>query len=161
VGYPKEEVRAAVDAYVDLRRRIDAGEATWVDLAEMFTDDVAFIDPAWGRIDGIDELRTFLVESMDGLDDWSFPVSFTAIDGDHVVVKWTQVMPGAHPDGSPIVQSGASTLVYGGDGKFRYEEDLLNMVHVFEGIKASTWRPKSSYAPPPEPNRDFSMPGGS
>ena len=32
-------------------------------------------------------------------------------------------------------------MVYAGDGKFRYQEDLLNMVHVLEDLKASGWRP--------------------
>ena len=30
--------------------------------------------------------------------------------------------------------SGSSTMVYAGDGKFRYQEDLLNMVHVLEDL---------------------------
>ena len=41
-----------------------------VDLAEFFTDDAVYIDPAWGRIQGIDEIRAFLVDSMLGLEDW-------------------------------------------------------------------------------------------
>ena len=48
------EIRATVDAYVALRARIEEGEATWLDLAEFFTDDAVYIDPAWGRIQGID-----------------------------------------------------------------------------------------------------------
>nr|MCU0267107.1 hypothetical protein [Acidimicrobiales bacterium] len=54
------EVRAAVDVYLGLRDRIEAGEATWVALAELFTDDAVYIDPAWGRIQGIEEIRSFL-----------------------------------------------------------------------------------------------------
>jgi ketosteroid isomerase-like protein len=158
VSFPREEIEAAVDRYVELRQRIDDGQATWRDYADQFTDDVVFVDPAWGRVEGKKDLLEFLEESMDGLEDWQFPVEFTAIDGDRVVVKWTQVMPGTHEDGSPIRQSGISTLVYAGNGKFRYEEDILNMVHVIEDIKASSWRPKATYAPPTEPDRDFSIP---
>jgi ketosteroid isomerase-like protein len=156
VDFPRDEVQSAVDRYVALRGRIDAGDATWIDLADLFTDDVVYIDPAWGRVEGIHELRTFLAESMDGLDDWRFPVEFTAIDRDRVVVKWTQEIPGR--DGAPLRQSGVSTLVYAGDGRFRYEEDLLNMVHVMEDIGASDWRPKPDYRPPSSPNRDFTVP---
>ena len=32
--------------------------------------------------------------SMQGLDDWTFPIEFTAIEGDDVVIKWTQRTPG-------------------------------------------------------------------
>jgi hypothetical protein len=95
---------------------------------------------------------------MDGLEEWRFPVEFTAIDGDRVVVKWTQLMPGATDGAAPLAQSGISTLVYAGEGRFRYEEDLLNMVHVMEDIATSSWRPKATYRPPRSPNRDFSVP---
>lgn len=156
MSHARDEVQAAVDAYVALRRRIDAGEGEWSELADHFTDDVVFIDPAWGRVEGNDELRTFFVESMIGLEDWTFPVEFTAIDGDDVIIKWLQEMPGTRPDGTPCVQSGVSTLHYAGDGKFSYEEDLLNMHHVLEDMKVSGWRPGPGFTMPPAiPNRNF------
>jgi limonene-1,2-epoxide hydrolase len=151
VAHPADEVAATVGEYVALRARIEAGEATWTDLARFFTDDVVYIDPAWGRVEGIDEIRAFLDESMRGLEDWRFPIELTAINGDDVVVRWTQVLP------SGKRQSGMSTLHYAGDGKFDYEEDLLNMVHVLEDLQADSWRPGPGFRPPPDtPNRDFS-----
>jgi limonene-1,2-epoxide hydrolase len=151
-AHPREEVEATVAAYVALREEIERGKATWPDLARFFTDDIAYIDPAWGRIDGIDEVKAFMVESMTGLEDWRFPIDFTAVDGDNVVVKWRQVLPSGHE------QSGASFLVYAGDGRFRYEEDLLNMAHVLEDLAASGWRPGPGFSSPPrEPNRDFKL----
>lgn len=155
----REEVAATVERYCELRQRIERGEADWTDLADLFTDDVVFIDPAWGRVEGIDELRTFLSESMKGLEDWTFPIEFVAINGDNVVVKWIQRLPGTRSDGTPYVQSGSSTLIYAGNGKFRYEEDLLNMAHVLEDLSASGWRPRAGFnAPPAAPNRDFTRP---
>ena len=157
--YPADEVRAATDAYVALRDEIEKGNATWTDLADLFTDEAVYIDPAWGRIEGLDEMRTFFDESMRGLEDWTFPVEYTAIDGDTVVIKWTQQLPGHRPDGTRYEQSGYSTLVYAGDGKFSYEEDLLNMVHVFEDLKASGWQPKPEMViPPKSPIRSFARP---
>jgi hypothetical protein len=154
------EVRATVDAYVDLRRRIEAGEATWVDLAELFTDDAVYVDPAWGRIQGIDELRSFFVESMRGLEDWRFPIRFTAVDGDEVVTVWDQVLPGTGEDGRPLRQTGVSLLHYAGEGRFDFEEDLLNMAHVLEDLATSGWRPGPGFvSPPPTPDRDVSRPG--
>ena len=159
MAHPYEEVRATVDAYVAVRERIEDGDATWVDLAVFFTDDIVYIDPAWGRVEGIAEIKEFMVDSMLGLEDWSFPVEYTAIDGDTVVVKWTQQLPGTRADGTRYEQSGYSTLVYAGDGKFSYEEDLLNMAHVVEDIITSGWQPTGGAAfpmPPANPNRDFS-----
>jgi limonene-1,2-epoxide hydrolase len=153
------EVRAAVDAYVEVRRKIEAGEATWLDLAAFFTDDAVYVDPAWGRIQGIEEIRSFLVESMRGLEDWRFPIRFAAIEGDEVVTVWDQVLPGERPDGRGFRQTGVSLLQYAGDGRFSFEEDLLNMTHVLEDLSASGWRPRPGFVnPPANPNRDVSRP---
>jgi len=155
--HDRAEVEDAVATYVALRERIEAGDATWNDLADLFTDDIVYIDPAHGRVEGLETVRTFMVDSMAGLDDWKFPIEFTAIEGDDVIVKWTEVIP--KPDGTEATQSGFSRLIYAGDGKFRYEEDLLNMVHVLDDIANSGWRPTGPMnAPPKQPNRDVSIP---
>jgi hypothetical protein len=154
MAHPESEVRAAVEQYAHTRREIDAGRGTWRDLAQHFTDDAVFIDPAWGRVEGIDEMKaTVFGDAMVGLEEWKFPIEFYAIDGDNVVIKWTQVLPDAN-----YKQSGVSTLVYAGAGKFSYEEDLLNMVHVLEDMKTSKCRVPDVAMPPRHPNRDFSRP---
>jgi ketosteroid isomerase-like protein len=159
MAHPRDEVEAAIERYVAVREHIDAGNGTWADLAQFFTDDAVFIDPAWGRVEGIDEMRaTVFGDAMVGLEEWKFPVEFYAIDGDNVIVKWKQILPGSRPDGSPWAQSGVSTLVYAGNGKFRYEEDLLNMVHVLDDMRASECRVPDVAMPPRHPNRDFSRP---
>jgi ketosteroid isomerase-like protein len=157
--HPPAEVEATVTRYCDVRRRIDAGELPWNALAQFFTDDCVYIDPAWGRVEGLAEVTSFFEESMRGLEDWEFPIEFAAIDGDNVVVKWIQVLPGTKPDGTRYRQSGSSTMVYAGDGKFRYQEDLLNMVHVLDDLRQSLWRPGPGFASPPaEPDRNFDRP---
>ena len=159
MAHPHAEVRAAVDAYVEVRRQIQAGDATWLDLAQFFTDDAVYVDPAWGRVEGIDEIRSFFVESMRGLEDWRFPIRFAAVDGDEVVTVWDQVLPGERSDGGRYAQTGVSLLQYAGDGRFCFEEDLLNMSHVLEDLAASGWRPRPGFvSPPPNPNRDVSRP---
>jgi hypothetical protein len=141
MAHSREEVGAAIERYIAVRDEINAGQRTWRDLAQFFTDDAVFS------------------EAMEGLDDWKFPTDFYAIDGDQVVVKWRQVLPGRRADGTAFVQSGYSTLVYAGDGKFCYEEDLLNMMHVFEDMRASGWTPPANMGmPPKQPDRDFSRP---
>jgi ketosteroid isomerase-like protein len=159
--YSREEVRAAVDRYHELRRRIEAGEEAenFGALADLYTDDAVYIDAAWGRIEGKEAIARWLVDSMVGLGDWKFPVEFTAVEGNDVVVKWTQILPVAQPDGTPYRQSGYSRLIYAGAGKFSYEEDVYNMVHVLEDITASGWQPTEPMNLPPErPDRDWSPP---
>ena len=157
--FPRDEIVATVERYVETRKVIDGGGATWSALAQYFTDDAVFIDPAWGRVEGIEEMKaTVFGDAMDGFDDWKFPVEFYAIDGDNVFIKWKQVLPGQRADGRKYEQSGASTLIYAGNGKFRYEEDLLNMVHVLEDMRESKCPVSTAAMPPKHPNRDFSRP---
>jgi len=157
--HSREEVQTAVDKYIAVRDQICAGNGTWRGLAQFFTDDAVFIDPAWGRVEGIEEMKaTVFGDAMAGLEEWSFPTEFYVIDGDNVVIKWSQMLPGRRENGSRYTQSGYSTLVYDGDGKFCYEEDLLNMVHVFEDMKASGFKAPPAAVPPKRPDRDFSRP---
>jgi ketosteroid isomerase-like protein len=160
MGHTREEVQGAFERYLAVRDGINDGNGTWADLAQFFTDDAVFIDPAWGRVEGLDNMKDSVFgEAMVGLEEWKFPTEFFMIDGDTVVVKWQQLLPGQRADGSAYAQSGYSTLVYAGDGKFSYEEDVLNMTHVFEDIKESGFRFSPAMgAPPKRPNRDFSRP---
>ncbi len=161
MAHSREEVQGALERYLAVRDGINEGKGTWADLAQFFTDDAVFVDPAWGREEGIEQLKaTVFGDAMVGLESWKFPTEFFMIDGDNVVVKWQQVMPGTRADGSPYAQSGYSTLVYAGNGKFCYEEDLLNMVQVFEDIKESGFRFSADMVPVPKPNRDFRRPPG-
>jgi hypothetical protein len=156
--YPTEEVAEAVAQYVALREAIDRGdESSFGVLADLYTDDAIYIDTAWGRLEGRPAIDEWLVDSMVGLDDWRFPIEFTAIEGNHVIVKWTQIMPLPRPDGSPATQSAYSHLIYAGNGKFSYEEDTYNMTHVLEDLTITGWSPTEPMNyPPAEPNRDFS-----
>jgi ketosteroid isomerase-like protein len=160
MSHTRDEVQSAIERYLAVRDAINAGNGTWRDLAQFFTDDAVFIDPAWGRVEGLDDMKdTVFGEAMVGLEEWTFPTDFYMIEGDTVVVKWRQVLPGTRADGGAFAQSGYSTLVYAGDGKFCYEEDLLNMTHVFEDVADSGFRFSPDMgAPPKRPNRDFSRP---
>lgn len=147
--FPRQEVERAVARYCELRRQTDAGEIGWDGMCEIFTEDATFIDPAWGRIEGLENIRQFMKESMAGLEDWKFPIEWTSIDGDKVVVKWQNRLPGRRADGSFYDVSGISNLIYAGGGRFSYEEDHLNMVVVNEVIRESKWRPLAGFNPPP------------
>jgi ketosteroid isomerase-like protein len=153
MGEPSQELAETLERYLALRESIDRRERPWSDLVEFFTDDVVFVDPAWGRVEGIESVREFLVDSMTGIEEWTFPVDKVFVDGDEVVVKYRQVLPGGRE------QSGYTTLLYAGDGRFRYEEDVLNMAHVLEDLAAIGFRPPPGMGLPPErPERDFSRP---
>ena len=158
MSFPREEIEDAVRRYLATRDECSA-DGDWSRMAAYFTDDAIFIDPAWGRVEGIDEMKASVFsDAMVGLEDWTYPTDEWAVVADVVLIKWRQCFPGTN--GKRYEQSGASTLIYAGDGRFSYEEDLLNMAHVMEDIAASGWQPRggSMHLPPPNPNRDFSRP---
>ena len=147
------ELAATLERYLRFREAVDRAERPWSDLVEFFTDDAVFVDPAWGRVEGLGAIEAFLRDSMTGIEDWTFPVDHVYVDGDEVIVKFRQVLPGGRQ------QSGYSTLLYAGGGRFRYEEDVLNMAHLYEDLRAISWRPPEGMRlPPSDPDRDFSRP---
>ena len=153
-NYSKEEILETLGRYLEVRGRIEAGELGWEALSEFFTDDATFVDPAWGRVDGLDNIKTFLHDSMVGLDDWTFPHEWEAVDGNCLVTGWQNRLPGKRADGTFYQAPGISRMVYAGGGKFSFEQDLLNMVHVFELMKESGWKPSADmHVPPSKPVR--------
>ena len=152
--FSPDEILATHHRYLERRRRIEAGELTWDSLGDFFTDDATFVDPAWGRVDGKDNIIRFLAESMEGLEDWTFPLEWELVDGDRLVTGFQNRLPGRRSDGTYYQAPGVSRIVYAGGGKFSFEQDLLNMVHVLELIKESGWVPrKKMNAPPRSPVR--------
>lgn len=154
MSHPREEIEAAIARYLEIRGDAEEGRGGWDALDEVFTDDATFIDPAWGRVTGIDELRAFWRESMAGLDDWRFPHGEAFIEGDRVVLTWSNRLPGQRDDGSHYEVPGISLLTYAGDGRFSYEEDVMNMVHLMEVIAESGYQfPETGNLPPRTPVR--------
>ena len=145
--------------YVATRARIESGDVPWSALAEFFTEDAVFIDPAWGRIDGNTAIARFMEDSMAGID-WEFPEEWTMVDGDRVVTMFQNRIHSPDTDG-PDTDSrqfqapGVSILTYAGNGKFSAETDIINMVHMFEVMKESGWEPSGPMnLPPSSPRRD-------
>ena len=115
------EAREAYTRYVETRRRAMAGEVPWSALADFFTDDAVFIDPAWGRVEGRDGIEEFMDESMAGLEGWDFPEVWTMVDGRRLVTMWDQVLP---PDesGERRRQPGLSVMYYAGRRQVRVRD---------------------------------------
>ena len=151
--YSRDEIEKTHDRYLEVRGCAERGEVPWSALAEFFTKEATFVDPAWGRYEGLDAIRSFLDQSMGGLEGWSFPQEWTLIENDRLVTRWMNRLPGERPDGGFYEAPGVSILLYAGNGRFCYEEDLLNMVHVNEVIRESGWKPGPGFRLPPEKPR--------
>ena len=152
--HDRSEIEATHDRYIAARNEVEAGRLGWDALADFFTENATFIDPAWGRVEGRDAIREFMTESMTGLEDWTFPHEWRLIEGNRIVASWQNRLPGTRPDGSPYEAHGLSVILYAGEGRFSYEEDLLNMVHIMELIQESGWKPTGKMnIPPKKPRR--------
>ncbi len=147
--FSEAEVREAYRQYAETRERIDAGELWWDQLGRHFTQDAVFVDPAWGRVDGLDDIVQFFIDSMRGLEDWKFPLEWMAVDGDYLLTGWQNRLPGRRPDGGYFQAPGMSRIRYAGDGRFDYEQDLINMIHMLEVMKESGWKPGPGFQNPP------------
>jgi ketosteroid isomerase-like protein len=139
--YSRKEVEKAVEALHHIRDKASAGEIGWEAIADMFTEDATYIDPAWGRFKGRDAIRQFLRDSMQGLKDWKFPTEWHVIEGNRVISRFTNRLPGRRADGSYYDVPGVGIMEYAGNGKFSYEEDVINMVHLYEVLQESGWVP--------------------
>jgi hypothetical protein len=154
-----DEALATYRGMVAVRDRIERGELPWSALAGYFTENAVYIDSAWGRFEGRPAIERFMVDSMKGLDDWTFPEEWAMADGDRVVSMWWNQLPSSRPDGSPYRVAGISVLRYAGDGKFDYEYDVFNMKQIQEVIAESGWTPTGPMnALPNPPNRDSTPP---
>lgn len=103
-----DDLAGTLARYLQHRREADEGRRPWTDMAAFFTDDAVFVDPVWGRLEGIAEIERFLDESMAGIEDWRFPVDAAFMSGDEVVLKYRQVLPGRRPDGRRFEQRAAT-----------------------------------------------------
>jgi len=147
--HPRKEVQKAVDTLHKLRDKASAGEIGWEAMVDMFTDDATYIDPAWGRYKGRDSIRQFLRDSMQGLKDWKFPTDWYVIEGNRVISRFRNRLPGRRADGTYYDVPGVSIIEYAGNGKFSFEEDVINMVHLYEVLTESGWVPGPDMKMPP------------
>jgi len=153
-----ERERQALDsyqAYVAQRLLCVRGAAPWSTIADWFTEDAVFIDPAWGRVVGREQIGQFFDRVMTGLDGWSYPEEWTMIEGDRLVSFWWNRLPGNDAHGQPLQAPAFSILHHAGDGLFDYELDVLNIAHVTELIMTSGWLPgPGATFPSGDPDRD-------
>jgi hypothetical protein len=152
----EHEARETYERFVEQRDRVDAGALGWESMADFFTADAVYIDPAWGRHEGRETIRQLFVDSMAGLTGhgWCTPERWTMVDGHRLVSQWDQVL-GEKPDGGQWRVPGISILYYAGDGLFCYSHDYLNMTCIGEILKVMQWQPPAGVNLPPA-NPDWS-----
>ncbi len=156
----EREARKTYQQFVATRDEIDEGKCGWEALADFFTEDAVYIDPAWGRQETREGIRNFFLQSMAGLTGygWFTPERWIMTDGHRLVSQWDQVL-GVKEDGKQWIVPGLSILYYAGDGLFCYSHDYLNMTYIGETLKAMAWQPPAEFnMPPAKPDWSTDLP---
>ncbi len=121
--------------YATHRALHEAGD--WAGLGDMFTEEARYLDSVYGWSHGLPAIRQFLADSMNGLDDWEFPIFAVAYDlsTGTILNHWANRLPGTRPNGEFYEVPGASVLTYAENGKLSQQMDLFDTAWMFRTIK--------------------------
>jgi ketosteroid isomerase-like protein len=124
-GADKAEVDKAFQEYQRIAAE-SAASGDWDPWADLFAPDSIYVEHHYGVMRGQDAIRTWIKSVMTGpASHMDFPVVHYSIDGDVVysyILNRFLPLDGSQPFQFPVV----TILVYAGDGKWCYEEDVYN-----------------------------------
>ncbi|MBP1687325.1 MAG: hypothetical protein H6Q33_3468 [Deltaproteobacteria bacterium] len=126
--------RAEVEAA--WRRRIALQDADdWQGFGDTFTEDAVYIEHHWGTFVGRDKILAWLLPAMEKCQGWTYPTDWVNIDGNRVVHRWQNRLPGRRPDGTYYEFPGITVMVYAGSGRFSLQEDVYNPISAQKVIE--------------------------
>jgi hypothetical protein len=97
----------------------------WDGFGKTFTEDAVYHEHHYGIFRGRKAILEWLVPVMEYCKGWTYPVEWVAIDGNRVVHKWMNRLPGKRADGSYFEFAGMTAMEYAGGGRFSFQEDHL------------------------------------
>ncbi|MFI5397470.1 MAG: YybH family protein [Candidatus Binatia bacterium] len=128
--FDRQEIEAA------WRKRMALQDADdWEGFGKTFTDDAVYIEHQFGVFAGRDRILAWLVPVMEYCKDWTYPVEWVAIDGNRIVHKWQNRLPGQRPDGTYYEFAGITVMLYAGNGMFSFQEDFYNQYELDKVLK--------------------------
>jgi hypothetical protein len=125
--FTREELEQALEHYESVVDRCsETGD--WRPFADLFTEDVTYIEHAYGVFRDRESVRTWIVDVMAPFPHMRFGHDWVAFDeeNDAILVQINNILD--HPT-EPDVSFGFpnwTRLVYAGDGLFSSEEDVYN-----------------------------------
>ncbi|MFI1917250.1 nuclear transport factor 2 family protein [Nocardia sp. NPDC020380] len=125
--FSREELEQGLEHYGQVVNECSASGA-WSPFADLFTEDVEYIEHAYGIMQGREAVRRWIVNVMKPFPHMRFPHDWVAFDEPNsaIVLGIRNVLD--HPT-EPGVEYGflnVSRIVYAGDGLFSSEEDVYN-----------------------------------
>jgi limonene-1,2-epoxide hydrolase len=117
------------------RRHRELHEARqWAAIADLFAEDGVYSEPFFGRIAGREPIREFLVGSMKGLEEWTFPIESITLGEGRVVTHWWNRLPGRRRDGGHFEFRGISTIRYDDHGRIADQLDFYDRMQALQVI---------------------------
>jgi limonene-1,2-epoxide hydrolase len=125
--------RAATEAAYRKHRELHEARE-WSAIAELFAPDGTYAEPFFGQIRGREAIRAFLVESMAGLEAWTFPLQWIVVDEGRVVTHWFNRLPGQRRGGGYFEFPGISTITYDDEGRIADQLDFYDRLQALQVI---------------------------
>ena len=129
----REQTKAAFERLHVLAKGNHAG-GDWQQMGDMFAEDASYFDAFYGWLHGREAITRWLSESMRGLEAWSYPVQWVAIDEGRVVVHWLNRLPGERPDGTRYEFPGISAMTFDDEGRVVRQVDLYDVVETLQTV---------------------------
>jgi hypothetical protein len=128
-GHSAAELEAAFSAHWEVVERVRA-TGDWTAYAEEFTEDVVYLEHAFGELNGREEVRAWAVNTMGAFPGrvmTGFPVAWKVLDPptSRVICEVRNLMPDPG-DGSVLEEPNLTILTYAGDGLWSRQEDVYN-----------------------------------
>ncbi|HZN13145.1 MAG TPA: nuclear transport factor 2 family protein [Acidimicrobiales bacterium] len=130
MAFTREEIEAAFQSY-EAAARLAGETGDWASWADVFTPDATYWEHLYGRMNGRDEIRSWISKTMStfpGSEMPTFPSDWHVIDEESGrVVVYIQNRMRDPGDGSVHQAPNVSILVYAGDNQWSYQEDIYNV----------------------------------
>ena len=136
--FPRAELERAFARYCEINETA-SGSGDWGAWANKFTEDVRYIEHAYGEFHGREAVREWITGVMAPFPHMDFPMDWVIYDEERGWVVFQCQNRLAHPtdpDGAPFQFPTWSLIKYAGDRLWSYEEDNYNPKEAGEVIQA-------------------------
>jgi hypothetical protein len=107
----------------------------WKGFGDTFTEDALYVEHHEGTFRGRQAILDWLVPVMAQCKGWTFPIEWTVLEGNRLVYKWWNRLPGARVDGGFYEFAGVTICEYAGNGQWSYQEDVYNFEETMKVLQ--------------------------
>ena len=111
-------------AHAERMRLQDAED--WAGFSRTYTEDAVYVEHHEGTFRGRTAIAEWLVPIMEQCRGWTFPIEWTVLEGNRLVYKWWNRLPGQRADGTHYEFAGITICEYAGAGLWSFQEDVYN-----------------------------------